>query len=290
MSASQTEEDTETGIAPAIYLSRLAEKGEGPHDIAMAALMLAALDHPGEKLGPYRAHLAEMGEAAKFEARFARDAETGARALGAVLAGRYGYDGERTNFDEPLNADLISVIERRRGLPVMLGILYIHAARAAGMESCGLFAPGHFLLKIVHKGTEALIDPFNAGATLDRERLTAPQFGAPPRFGEPAAPDEPGPLEPVSDAAVLLRLLNNIRARALNARQTVRAIEIGRRMVLIAPKRPALWLELGRLQESAGSLSAARSSYENGLTASPAGEPFHNEAALALAALKRRLN
>jgi regulator of sirC expression with transglutaminase-like and TPR domain len=284
MSESRAREDSETDSAPADFLSRLGQAGDGPHDIANAALMLAALDHPEKELAPYRAHLAELAEAAKTEAGFIRDAEAGARALGAVMSGRYGYDGERSEYDEPSNADLISVIDRRRGLPVTLGILYMHAGRAAGMDARGLFAPGHFLLKVAVNSSEALIDPFNGGVAFERQRVGGP------RFAQAASRDEPSPLEPVSDTDVLLRLQNNLRSRALKTRNPARAIEIGLRMATIAPKRPMLWLELGRMQEETGSLSAARASYENSLKASPAGDPFHNESALALQALKRRLN
>src|SRR5277367_1432035 len=41
---------------PLEYLKRLGEAGEGPHDIAMAALMLSGLDHPTVPLEPPRAH------------------------------------------------------------------------------------------------------------------------------------------------------------------------------------------------------------------------------------------
>ena len=61
-------------------------------------------------------------------------------------------------------------------------------------------------------------------------------------------------------------------------------------MVLIAPKRAELWIELGRLQEGVGTLSAARNAYENCLGLAKKGDPLHNEAALALQALKRRVN
>jgi regulator of sirC expression with transglutaminase-like and TPR domain len=178
----------------------------------------------------------------------------------------------------------MSVIERRKGLPVALGILYIHAARAAGLQACGLFAPGHFLLKIAVKRSEALIDPFNAQTAIDRERFTAPAYAEVP------SPGEPDPFEPVSDTEVLLRLQNNVRSRALERRDMARAIEIGKRMLMLAPKRGALWLELGHLQERAGSLSAARQSYENCLKVAPQGDSFHNEALVSLSTLKRRLN
>ena len=280
---------TDDDIAPADYLARLGQSGDGPHDIATAALMLAALDHPERKLAPLRSHLAEIGEAARAEVEFARNADAAANALSQVLAARYGYDGERALYDDSANADLIQVIERRRGLPVALGILYIHAGRAAKLNAQGLFAPGHFLLRITHKGSEALIDPFNGGAILDRERMT-PSFSVPALMGEPTQLDEPSPFEPVSDTDVLLRLQNNIRNRALKRHDGARAIEIGRRMTAIAPRRSVLWLELGRLQEAAGALSAARVSYGLCIQAARTADPFHNEATLALEALKRRIN
>ena len=89
---------------------------------------------------------------------------------------------------------------------------------------------------------------------------------------------------------MLLRLLNNIKNRALKVRDAARAGEILRRMAIIAPKRSVLWLELGKLQESAGALSGARRAYENCLKAGTSGDDVSNEATFALLALKRRLN
>ena len=40
-------------------------------------------------------------------------------------------------FDDPQNADLISVIDRRRGLPVSLGILYIDLAHRLEFKHMG---------------------------------------------------------------------------------------------------------------------------------------------------------
>ncbi len=275
-------------VAPEHYLKRLGELGDGPHDIAMAALMLAALDHPHTKLNQYYAHLTELGEAARGEAAFVRDGEAAANALANVLSTRYGYDGDRMEYDEPGNADLISVMERRRGLPVALGVLYIHTARAAGLKAWGLFAPGHFLLKVAVRGSEAVLDPFNGGAAVDRERFSTP-IGAAPIL-EAGGSSEPNAQEAVSDTEVLLRLLNNTKSRALQARDPKRAIDTLNRMTLISPKRAPLWLELARLHEACGAPSAARRACEKCLATALAGDPFYNEAALALQALKRRLN
>ena len=269
---------------PAEFLRQLGEAGDGPHDIARAALMLSALDHSGRPLAPYEKHLKDIAGAARAEAGHAPNIEAGARALSTLMVGRYGYDGDRLSYDDPQNADIMAVIDRRRGLPVALGILYLHAARAAGFEAMGLNYPGHFLLSISMRGYEVLIDPFNGGASLDRERL-----GAPPAMGAQMH-EGAEHSEFVSDIEVLLRLTNNLKLRALNNGERIRALEIAKRMVLIAPKRPELWMDLARLNEASGALGAAQRAYEACLSLVPGGQSLHNEAALGLHALKRRLN
>jgi regulator of sirC expression with transglutaminase-like and TPR domain len=269
---------------PADFLRQLGEAGDGPHDIARAGLMLAALDHGGRALGPYETHLAEIAEAAQQEMRILPYAGDAARALAALMVGRYGYEGDRLSYDDPRNADLIAVMDRRRGLPVALGILYIHAARAAGFEAEGLSSPGHFLMRLARRGSEAVIDPFNSGAAIDRERLAAP-----PAMG-PGSPEEAGFAEPVGDSEVLLRLANNLKIRVLQAGDRMRGLEVAKRMVLIAPRRGELWLDLARMNEQAGALGAAQKAYEACLALENPGAAIHNEAALGLHGLKRRLN
>lgn len=269
---------------PTEILQRVGQAGEDPLDIAHVALMLAALDHPGRPLAPYRAHLTEIAELARLEARLAASVEQGARALAALLTVRLGYDGDRFAYDDPQNADLIAVIDRRRGLPVALGILYIHAARAAGFEARGLDTPGHFLLRIAGRSGSALIDPFNGGTAVEGEGLSAP-----PGMGLVSNEDMRQP-DAVADVDVLLRLENNLKTRALNGGDRLRALELAKRMILIAPRRPDLWIELARLNEAAGALGAAQKAFEACLSLVTPGQPQHNEAALGLHMLKRRLN
>jgi regulator of sirC expression with transglutaminase-like and TPR domain len=267
---------------PLDYLDRMGRAGEGPHDIAAAALMLSSLDHPTVPLEPARAHLEEVAELARKESPLTANAEDGARLIANLLGGRYGYDGDRLTYDDPRNADLIQVIQRRRGLPVALGILYMHAARAAGLIASGLDTPAHFLVMLSKNRTEVLIDPFNGGAALDPERA-----GGPPRMG---GPGHAHLAHPVSDTDVLLRLQNNLKVRALHIGDRVRSLEIAKRMILIGPGKAELWLDLARLNEANGILGDARKAYEACLEIARQGQGLHNEAALGLAGLKRRIN
>jgi len=264
---------------PFEYLRRLGEKGPGPHDIAHAALMLALLDHPKIVLEPYLAHLKQIEDMMRARSRLILRVEDGGHAVADLLAGQLGYDGDRLDYDNPRNADLISVIDRRRGLPVALGILYLHAARAAGMEAAGLNTQSHFVLRLALSGEDMIIDPFNGGAAVNQAHVPV-ELRA----------DDAGLAELVSDTDVLLRLQNNLKLRALNAGDHARGLELSRRMVLIAPRRSDLWFDLARLNEALGVLGAARRAYETCLALAPPGETLHNEAAISLSQLKRRLN
>ena len=264
---------------PFEFLKKVGESGAGPHDIARAALMLAALDHPKSPLEPYLSHLQEIQDAMSEQSGLIQRVEDGARAVSDLLAGRLGYDGDRLDYDNPRNADLMSVIERRRGLPVALGILYIHAARAGGMLASGLNTQSHFVLRLTLRGEDMTIDPFHGGAVIDRAHVPVE-----------LAPDDAGLAQLVSDTDVLLRLQNNLKLRALNAGDHMRGLELARRMVLLAPRRSDLWFDLARLNEALGVLGAARGAYESCLALAPPGEALHNEAAISLSQLKRRLN
>ncbi|HUO88209.1 MAG TPA: tetratricopeptide repeat protein [Rhizomicrobium sp.] len=264
---------------PLGYLKSLGESGSGPHDIARAALMLSILDHADVSLEPCLAHLAEIEAAMRAEAPMILRVGDGARAVAALLAGRLGYEGDRATYDDPRNADLVSVIDRRRGLPVALGILYIHAARAAGMTAAGLDTQGHFLVRFTFRHDDVTVDPFGGGGIVDREHMPLELQGRDAALAQP-----------VGDTDVLLRLQNNLKLRALDRGEVARGREIASRMVLIAPRRPDLWFDLARINEAMGILGAARNAYEHCVELARPGEALHNEAAVALAGLRRRLN
>src|SRR4051812_23704227 len=96
-------------------------------DLDIAALELSALDHDGVDLAPYAAQL-DGYESELREADDDEPAETGAeqaQLLSTVLAGRHGLSGDAETYDAPLNADMIRVLDRRKGLPVSLSIIYV---------------------------------------------------------------------------------------------------------------------------------------------------------------------
>ncbi len=229
-------------------------------DIAHLALLLAARDRPEISLAPYRSHLDELAAAARDALRDApamMPASIAAGALAGVMAGMFRYLGDTETYDDPRNANLAHVIDRRKGLPVTLGILYLHVASKLGLELAGLNFPGHFVLRLRCADEALVIDPFNGGQALSAADLLAILRSV----EGPQARLTPEACEAVGTRDILLRLENNILGRAIRANDFGRAREVVTRMIWLAPQRAGLRFELGRLEVHAGHMGAAADAF-----------------------------
>ena len=249
-------------------------------DLADTALLLGALDVPNARLAHYRAHIGRLagGVAARSEGADEPPLERRRAHLNAVLFEDNGYAGDSESYDDPENANLLRVIDRRAGLPVSLGILYIHSARAQGWAVDGLAFPGHFLVRMDARDRRLIVDPFHRGQTLEAGHLR----GLLKQLRGADAELEPSHYAPVGNRAILLRLQNNIKTRALRAGDAGRAAAILERMLLIAPEAGGIWHELGILRARLGTMKGAVRALERGLACGlPDGARAHAESALA---------
>lgn len=224
-------------------LRRVGAQDDAAVDVAHAALDLAALDRPGVALARYRDHLQRLAAEVAEAARGAADVDGRVAALKAVLFERHDYRGDTLTYDDMQNANLMRVIDRRKGLPVALGILCLHAARAQGWDMVGLNFPSHFLVRLASNGRRAILDPFHRGQVMDAGGLRALLKHL---AGEGAELDRDH-TRPVGNRAILLRLQNNIKTRALLNKDVTRAVGVLRGMVLFAPGYAPAWRELGYL-------------------------------------------
>jgi regulator of sirC expression with transglutaminase-like and TPR domain len=261
-------------------------------DLAETALALAALDAADVPLESYRQHLAELAAAVADRVGGAGASVPLAdrvAALRTVLSDRLGYVGDSVTYEDLANANLIRVIDRRKGLPVALGILYMHAARAQGWDIMGLNFPGHFLVRMEQDGDRVILDPFNGLETQEpqdlRELLKRTAGGE--------AELSPDHYTPVTNREVLLRLQNNLKLRHLRDDRADKAVEVVSVMLLFAPDQPALWRESGLLNAHLGNLTAAIAAFERfmdlGALAGASAQLLHQTAAM-VQQLKTRLN
>ena len=254
-------------------------------DLADAALLLGALDMPNVSLERYRDHVERLAGDVSALARAGEPLERRRRHLNAVIFDAHGYAGDAETYDAPENANLLQVIDRRVGLPVSLGILYIQAARAQGWVVDGLAFPGHFLVRMDEGDRRVIVDPFHWGQLLEADHLR----GLLKQFRGADAELEPSHYAPVGNRAILLRLQNNIKSRALQASDGARGAAILERMLLIAPEAGGLWHELGMVRARLGTIKGAVEALERSL-ACPLPEAARSRVEAALASLTTSLH
>src|SRR6516165_7580836 len=189
------------------FLRELGASGEGVLPIAEAALALAAFERRRVGFKRYRDHLRLLARDVGRHPGAAGDLAARARALNEIILLKYGYSGDELSYDDLQNANLMRVVDRRKGLPVALGILYIHAARAQGWDIAGLAFPGHFLVRLADGAGRVIVDPFHGGKICGAAELRELLKAA----AGPESELSPEHYMAVPDRDVLLRLQNNLK-------------------------------------------------------------------------------
>ncbi|WP_237214307.1 SirB1 family protein [Falsiroseomonas oryziterrae] len=258
-------------------------------DIAAVALQLARVDAPAADWRAAERHLSDIARAAVEMAAADPEADAGdvgrrRAALAELLHGTLGYAGDTESYEDLSNANLLKVIERRRGLPVALGILWLHAAEAAGWEAHGVDFPGHFLVALSGRG-QVVVDVFGGGAPLEARDLRALLK----RFAGDSAELGRDSMAAMGKRAVLLRLQNNIKVRRLREGDLAGAVACTEDMLRLAPEAAPLWREAGLMHQRLGHVTAAIMSLERFLQLSPDGPQAGRVRGL-LEELRHRLN
>ncbi|MEU3897788.1 transglutaminase-like domain-containing protein [Streptomyces sp. NPDC045251] len=188
-------------------------------------------------------------------------------ALRDLLGERYGFHGVAADYQRLESSLLHEVLRRRRGLPILLSVVWLEVARRAGAPVYGVALPGHF---VVGFGSElgpafgsgederrVLADPFDGGRLLegnDAEVLVA---------GATGAALQPSMLEPAAPLDVVARILNNIRAWAAGRPEQSAVGLWAIELALLLPAHPArLRYERARLLVQRGEFSAGAGELE----------------------------
>lgn len=268
------------------WLAALAGVSDDAIDLTGACLALGALERPWQSLDREIDHLARLAEDLHRTAPGPEPAlPARAEAIAAVMFGRHDYRGDTETYDDLRNANLLAVIERRRGLPIALSILYLHLARALGWPAEGVNFPGHFLVRLGDGPARLMVDPFDGGRTIGTGALRALLKLV---EGEDAEL-KPHHHAPASNRDILLRLQNNIKLRQIQAGRLDDARTTVERMLLYAPDRAALWHALGVLNAETGRPKAALDALGRVAGLDSAGV-WQRQVARLMQSLRRKLN
>ena len=155
-------------------------------DLAIAALMIARVEHPRLDAGPYLDQLDALGREAKLRvsaaivvpgaapARVDPDRYARVIAMNDYLFGELRFVGNDVHYEDPRNSFLNEVLDRRTGIPITLALLYMEVARRAGLHVEGINFPGHFLLRCparrgLQYSEDLIIDAYHGGALLSED-------------------------------------------------------------------------------------------------------------------------
>ncbi|WP_406160107.1 transglutaminase-like domain-containing protein [Streptomyces sp. NBC_00882] len=128
--------------------------------------------------------------------------------LREVLGDRCGFRGTPVDYQRLESSLLHEVLRRRRGLPILLSVVWMEVARRAGAPVYGVALPGHFVVGFGPPEEQVLADPFDGGRVLsggDAELLVA---------GATGGSLDPSMLSPADPLGLVQRILNNVRAWA----------------------------------------------------------------------------
>ncbi len=225
-------------------------------DLVEAALLLAALDHPERNPSVDQERIFNLLPQLVERCPHGAKPSAQALALSDLLHDEHGFTGDLDDYDAPANADLMQMLDRKRGLPIALSILYVALARHAGWHADILNVPGHVVVRVGQPPDSVMIDPFHAGRGIDESgirTLLTRMSGHAPQLTS-------ADLSPMSNRAILVRLLSNQANRAVKADDLTRGLVLYERMTALAPAFTALWWERARIEQLLGYRKAARMS------------------------------
>lgn len=130
--------------------------------------------------------------------------------INRVLFHEYGFRGAGKDFENPQNSFLHRVLERRRGLPITLSVLYILIARRLGFDLEPIGLPGRFMVGCFCDERPFYIDPWAGGRIYEVDQVE--EF-----LGDYSIEDSGSALLPVTVADTLVRGCRNLIHHYLKA-------------------------------------------------------------------------
>lgn len=212
-------------------------------DLARTALCVAQEEYPQLPVDVYLVRLDQIAE----EVRGRLDNENAPiivlQELLATLYESRGFKGNRDAYYDPRNSFLNDVLDRRMGIPLTLGIVVLEVGWRLGLPLEGVNFPHHFLVRFNGDALRLLIDPYDGGELSfedDSQALLDRVYGGMVRIQDSF-------LKAASKRDMLVRLLTNLKALYLNARDDSRAIAAVERILLLQPDAPVEHRTLGLL-------------------------------------------
>jgi regulator of sirC expression with transglutaminase-like and TPR domain len=205
-------------------LAFLAEDLASPVDLAELALLLARDEYPDLDVEAYLGEINGMAREARSFVRGNLDARV--TGLCRYLFHEMGFHGNVRDYYDPANSYFHLVLERRTGIPITLSAVMMAVGSRVGLDIAGVGLPGHFVVKVVEREREIIVDPFHGGRVLSTQdcvnlvhQVTGREFEATPEN-----------LRTIPLGLMVFRMLNNLKGIYLAEKDFRRAIRVMERI------------------------------------------------------------
>lgn len=223
-------------------------------DLPRAALTASLFEYPDLDIEPFLESLDALAARVRARARGSDDAIALVRALTSVLLRDGRIRGDRKNYYDPRNSFVHEVLERRAGIPVSIGILYMGVGARAGVALGGTALPMHFVVRVLGVDPPRFVDCFNGGRLLSAGAC----LKGVSKLAGGAIETDASMLDVVANASVLTRFLTNLRLIYFNLRQYDKGLAVLDRLLVLNPMEPSLMRERGLVRFRLGKSDLAR--------------------------------
>jgi len=214
--------------------AEIAASADDTINLAEGALVIASEEYPGLDIGAYLVRLDEMGATLKRRLRADISPADTIVALNRFVFEENGFTGNSADYYDARNSFLNEVLDRKRGIPITLAIVYIEIGRRIGLPLQGISFPGHFLVKCPLREGAVILDPYARGMSLGldelRKRVKALGSGT-----EPPDPVIANMLAAAGNKEILARMLRNLKAIYTHHKDWIKALSAADRIITIMP-------------------------------------------------------
>jgi regulator of sirC expression with transglutaminase-like and TPR domain len=238
--------------------------------LAEAALWVATSHYPDLDIQRCLTQIELIAQEVRERVQDAADVMDSLNALNQYLFHELGFAADDDNYYDPRNSFLNDVLERRRGIPISLSVLYIDVGRRLGLDLKGVSFPGHFLVKCVLGSGIVVIDPYNAGMSLSLEDLQKRLREY--RGGEVSRAIVWEMLVAAAPRDIVGRMLRNLKGIYLKDKRYADALAVIEWIVDMFPANPEEVRDRGVVYEQLECPRAALADYERYLAQMPTAE------------------
>ncbi len=168
------------------------------------------------------------------------------------------FGGNLNHYYDPHNSFLHRVLQRRRGIPVSLAVLWLELAQGLGLPAHGVGFPGHFMVKVNLPHGQVVIDPFS-GQSLGWDELQQRLDAWRGSHGLSGADELPLAhyLQAMPARDILARMLRNLKEIYRTQMDWPRLVAVENRLLVLLPQAWEEYRDRGLAQAELGQLGPA---------------------------------